>query len=93
MKDILINQRKERDELLGRPYLERRTEYDKEQLLQSPLVKFISGPRRVGKSTFALLLLRGKNFAYLNFDDQLLLSRWDEDLVMRLLDELDKRTL
>jgi len=88
MKDILINQRKERDELLGRPYLERRTEYDKEQLLQSPLVKFISGPRRVGKSTYALLLLRGKNFAYLNFDDQLLLSRWDEDLVMRLLDDV-----
>ena len=88
MKDILINQRKERDELLGRPYLERRTEYDKEQLLQSPLVKFISGPRRVGKSTYALLLLRGKNFAYLNFDDQLLLNRWDEDLVMRLLDDV-----
>ena len=88
MKDILLNQRKERDELLGRPYLERRTEYDKEQLLQSPLIKFISGPRRVGKSTYALLLLRGKNFAYLNFDDKLLLSRWDEDLVMRLLDDV-----
>ena len=88
MKDILINQRKERDELLGRPYLERRTEYDKEQLLQSPLVKFISGPRRVGKSTYALLMLKGKNFAYLNFDDQLLLSRWNEDLVMRLLDDV-----
>lgn len=88
MKDILINQRKERDELLGRPYLERNTKYDKEQLLQSPLIKFISGPRRVGKSTYALLLLRGMNFAYLNFDDQLLLSQWDEDLVVRLLDDV-----
>lgn len=88
MKDILFNQRKERDELLGRPYLERHTKYDKEQLLSNPLIKFISGPRRVGKSTYALLLLRGKNFAYLNFDDQLLLNRWDEDLVMRLLDDV-----
>lgn len=88
MKDILINQRKERDELLGHPYLERRTEYDKVQLLQSPLIKFISGPRRVGKSTYALLLLRGENFAYLNFDDQLLLNQWDEDLVARLLDDV-----
>lgn len=88
MKDILFNQRKERDELLGRPYLERHTKYDKEQLLSNPLIKFISGPRRVGKSTYALLLLRGKNFAYLNFDDQLLLSRWDEDLVIRLLDDI-----
>ena len=88
MKDILFNQRKERDELLGRPYLERHTKYDKEHLLSNPLIKFISGPRRVGKSTYALLLLRGKNFAYLNFDDLLLLSRWDEDLVMRLLDDV-----
>lgn len=88
MKDILFNQRKERDELLGHPYLERHTKYDKEQLLSNPLIKFISGPRRVGKSTYALLLLRGKNFAYLNFDDQLLLSRWDEDLVIRLLDDI-----
>lgn len=88
MKDILLNQRKERDELLGRPYLERRTKYDKDQLLSNPLIKFISGPRRVGKSTYALLMLRGKNFAYLNFDDQLLLSRWDEDLVMRMLDDV-----
>ena len=88
MKDIILNQRKERDELLGRPYLERRTKYDKDQLLSNPLIKFISGPRRVGKSTYALLMLRGKNFAYLNFDDQLLLSRWDEDLVVRMLDDV-----
>ena len=74
--------------MLGRPYIERHTKYDKEQLLSNPLIKFISGPRRVGKSTYALLLLRGKNFAYLNFDDQLLLSRWDEGLVMRLLDDV-----
>ena len=88
MKDIILNQRKERDELLSRPYLERHTNYDKDQLLSNPLIKFISGPRRVGKSTFALLLLRGKNFAYLNFDDPLLLNQWDEDLVMRMLDDV-----
>lgn len=88
MKDIILNQRKERDELLSRPYLERHTDYDKDQLLSNPIIKFISGPRRVGKSTFALLLLRGKNFAYLNFDDPLLLNQWDEDLVMRMLDDV-----
>lgn len=88
MKEILLNQRKERDELLGRQYLERRTKYDKVQLLSNPLIKFISGPRRVGKSTYALLLLKGKNFAYLNFDDQQLLGHWNEELVMRLLDDV-----
>ena len=88
MKDIILNQRKERDELLSRPYLERHTKYDKDQLLSNPLIKFISGPRRVGKSTFALLMLRGKNFAYLNFDDQSLLNQWNEELVMRMLDDV-----
>jgi len=86
MKTILLNQRKERDELMARPYLNRRTNHDQEALLASPMIKLISGPRRVGKSTFALLLLRDKRFAYLNFDDSLLLDNWEEDLVMRTLD-------
>lgn len=88
MKSIILNQRKERDELAARPYLERHTKYNSEELLGNHLVKLISGPRRVGKSTFALLMLRGKNFAYLNFDDNQLLNNWDEDLVMRMLDDV-----
>ena len=50
--------------------------------------RLITGPRRVGKSTYALLMLQGRNFAYLNFDDNMLLSAWDEELVMRTLDEV-----
>ena len=88
MREVIANQRAERDGLLGRCYQERRTGYSKEQLLASPLIKFISGPRRVGKSTYALLLLRGQNFAYLNFDDKQLLDRWDEDVVTRMLDDI-----
>ncbi|MDE6856211.1 MAG: ATP-binding protein, partial [Muribaculaceae bacterium] len=53
-----------------------------------PLIKLITGPRRVGKSVFALLMLQCKNFAYLNFDDTLLLENWDEDLVMQMLDDV-----
>ena len=33
-------------------------------------------------------MLRGKNFAYLNFDSQMLLDAWNADLVMRLLDDV-----
>ena len=88
MKTILQNQRKERDELLSRPYLERRSNQDTEMLLNSPLIKLITGPRRVGKSTQALLMLRNRNFAYLNFDSQQLLDTWDADLVMRMLDDV-----
>lgn len=88
MKTILLSQRKERDELLSRNYLMRHTGMDTELLLSSPLIKLITGPRRAGKSTQALLMLRGKKFAYLNFDSQPLLDCWDPNLVMRLLDDV-----
>lgn len=88
MKTTILNQRAERDELLSRPYQQRHTKYDADELLQNPLIKLITGPRRVGKSVFALLMLQGKNFAYLNFDDNQLLEKWDEDLVMSALDDV-----
>ena len=88
MNTIIQNQRKERDELLARHYLMRKSNTDVKTLLDNPIIKLITGPRRVGKSTYALLMLQGKSFAYLNFDDNLLLSAWDEELVMRTLDEV-----
>lgn len=88
MKNVLLAQRKERDELLGRDYIARTLRYDSESLLSSSFIKLITGPRRVGKSVYALLLLRGRNFAYLNFDDPQLLSGWNEELVMAMLDEV-----
>lgn len=88
MKTTILNQRAERDELMSRPYQQRHTKYDAEELLHNPLIKLITGPRRVGKSVFALLILQGKNFAYLNFDDSKLLEKWDEDLVMSALDDV-----
>lgn len=88
MKTIILNQRAERDELLSRPYQQRNTKYDVDELLHNPLIKLITGPRRVGKSVFALLMLQGKNFAYLNFDDNQLLEKWNEDVVMSALDDV-----
>lgn len=88
MKTVILNQRKERDELMSRPYLIRRNNQDMDLLLGSHLIKLITGPRRVGKSTQALLMLRDKNFAYLNFDNCSLLDAWDADLVMRMLDDV-----
>lgn len=88
MKTIILNQRKERDELMSRPYLSRRNNLDIELLLSSSLIKLITGPRRVGKSTQALLMLRDKNFAYLNFDNSSLLELWDANIVLRMLDEV-----
>lgn len=88
MKNIIFNQRNERDELMARPYQQRKTKHDVSEMLANPLIKLITGPRRVGKSVFALLMLQGKNFAYLNFDDMQLLDNWNEDLVMSALDDI-----
>lgn len=88
MRTIIHNQRKERDLLLSRTYLARHTQYDSEELLQSKQIKLITGPRRTGKSTEALLMLRGENFAYLNFDDGKLLKEWDDDVVWESLQQV-----
>lgn len=88
MRAVILNQRKERDELLERHYLERKTKFNSDELLTNNLIKLVSGPRRVGKSTYALLMLKGKNFAYLNFDDDQLLAMWEEETVMQMLDEV-----
>lgn len=88
MKTVIMNQKRERDELLSRTYLMRHNKYDTRLLLVNSLIKLITGPRRVGKSVYALLMLKGTNFAYLNFDDRQLLDLWNEDLVMTLLDDV-----
>ena len=88
MKNIILTQHTERDIIAARPYIDRKTSYQVAEMLNSPLIKLITGPRRAGKSVFALLMLKGRNFAYLNFDDKQLLERWDEELVEKTLDEV-----
>ena len=62
MNTIIQNQRKERDELLARHYLMRKSNTDVKTLLDNPMIKLITGPRRVGKSTYELLMRQGQRF-------------------------------
>lgn len=88
MRQIVLSQRKERDGLLEKAYLFRDYQAEAETFIASPLIKLITGPRRAGKSVLMLLLLKGKNFAYLNFDDEQLLEKFNEDAVMQALAEV-----
>jgi len=72
LKSTVFKQKDDRDRLLAMPYIERSKEKDSQKWLSSDLIKVILGPRRAGKSVFALMLLKGHNFAYFNFDDELL---------------------
>ncbi|OFY06320.1 MAG: ATPase [Bacteroidetes bacterium GWF2_43_63] len=88
MKNIIIQQQEEKLFLLNRPYIERIEAGEKTKLLKTSLIKVIAGPRRAGKSVIALQLLKEKNFAYLNFDDDLLLKHFAEDKVLQALHQI-----
>lgn len=74
LKDIILKQKQDRDRLFMLPYIERTKKEDAQKWMSSDLIKVILGPRRAGKSVFALMLLKGQNFAYFNFDDESVLG-------------------
>ena len=88
MKNLILKQRAERDELASRPYYSRHNIQDVSSSLESKVIKLITGPRRAGKSVYAMQILSGKNYAYLNFDDSQLLGGFNEDSVMQALAEV-----
>jgi len=88
IKNILYQQREERDNLLKQAYIKRIDNPIKAEYLVTGLIKLITGPRRSGKSVLSLQLLEDVNFAYLNFDDDLLLKHWDENDVIQTINEI-----
>lgn len=90
IRNILNQQYEERNILLKQAYIHRIEESAKTDFLNTSLIKLITGPRRAGKSVMALQLLENQNFAYLNFDDDLLLKHFDEDAINQGLNEIYK---
>ena len=88
MKNLILKQRTERDDLASRPYYSRHNIQDVSSYLESKVIKLITGPRRAWKSVYAMQILSGKNYAYLNFDDSQLLGGFNEDSVMQALAEV-----
>ena len=88
MKNIVLMQRAERDDLASKPYYIRKYVQEIAPYLEANVIKLITGPRRAGKSVYALQILSGKNYAYLNFDDSQLLNAFNEDAVMQALAEV-----
>ena len=70
LKATVSKQKQDKERLLSLPYIERTKEKDAQKWLSSDLIKVILGPRRAGKSVFALMLLKDQSFAYFNFDDE-----------------------
>lgn len=88
IRNILLQQKEERDILLKKNYIRRIEDSLIVDYLNTTLIKLISGPRRAGKSVMALQLLKNQNFAYLNFDDDMLLKNFDEDAIIQGLNDV-----
>lgn len=88
LKEIIISQKEERDYLLAQNYVPREGLSLAKESLKNDLIKVIIGPRRAGKSVFALQMLKDINFAYLNFDDERLLAVRNYDEILKALREI-----
>ncbi|MBS3066181.1 ATP-binding protein [Candidatus Pacearchaeota archaeon] len=88
IKDVLIIQKRELANKLKETYVERDVQ---KKGVDSNIVKVIIGPRRAGKSSFAVHLLpKNKNFGYVNFDDEKLVDVKDYDEIINALNSLYK---
>jgi len=88
MKDIILGQKAERDRLLREGYIVRDGLQEARNSMTNNLIKVIIGPRRAGKSVFALQMLKGFDFAYLNFDDERLIGISNYDEILKALIEV-----
>ncbi|BFI73550.1 ATPase AAA [Nanoarchaeota archaeon] len=80
--DILGAQRYYIDKIIStKKYVEREL-----KIINTKLIKVISGVRRSGKSFFIYNYLKDKNFAYVNFDDDRILKYDPDDIYKGLLE-------
>ena len=78
---VVERQRNEIEEKLKQRIIEREVPESFKRDIEKDIIKIITGVRRSGKSTLALLLLKGKNFGYLNFDEKELIDQRLDDLL------------
>ncbi len=86
VRDILLIQQRDLKRTIDELYIERVTEITG---ADSPLIKVIIGPRRAGKSFFAIHhLSHNRNFGYVNFDDERLTDLTDYDEILVSVDSV-----
>lgn len=88
IKTIISQHKTEKEKIVSQSYVPREKMNFAGKFLESNLIKVITGPRRTGKSVFCILILKDKNFAYLNFDDENLLKTENYDELVKGLYEI-----
>jgi len=94
IKRVVADQREELEEIFRRERIVERIAPTEKLLkaLSHPNILAVLGVRRCGKSIFSHLLLKGKRYGYINFDDERLanLNTDDLDRVLQAFYELEK---
>lgn len=86
IRDILLLQKRELQKRLEEKYIARDIDTTR---FNSDIIKVIIGPRRAGKSFFAIHMLdKLGSFGYANFDDEKLLEVKDYDEIVNTLNSL-----
>lgn len=88
LKNAVLQQKLEKEKLLAKTYIKRENLDFAAKFLKTDLIKVITGPRRVGKSVFALLFLKDVDFAYINFDDESFLKVKNNDEILEAIFEV-----
>ena len=88
IRNVILQQHAEKENLLSRDYVARENLVPAGKLLENDLIKIITGPRRAGKSVFSFLLLKDKQFAYVNFDDENLIKIENYDEIVEAVFEV-----
>lgn len=87
LNDIVLTQKAEMEEQLRGSYVER--QLAPQFLAETDLIRVIVGPRRAGKSTLAIHLLRKLGGGgYANFDDERLADLTDADELLAAIDAI-----
>jgi predicted AAA+ superfamily ATPase len=81
LRDIVLVQKRELEDRLQETYVERQSSLSWD--LSDNLIKVITGPRRAGKSFYAVhLIQQAGSYGYLNFDDERLTAVGDYDEIV-----------
>ena len=86
LRDVLVLQKRELGAKLGGRFIERAVKFKN---VSSNLIKVVIGPRRAGKSFFAVHELQKLgSFGYANFDDEQLVKVEDFNEILAIIDSL-----
>jgi predicted AAA+ superfamily ATPase len=88
LANLIKKQKLEIPRIANQAYVERSLRTRLVEGLDSDVIKVIIGPRRAGKSSLAFQVLKGRRFAYFNFEDEGISFSFAAEEILECFDEI-----